>query len=115
MTSLVARVQRAYPRVYLACHRQHVRARSTVERLSAHDSTVLAHLDRAHPATAGDLARHLGIGKSTLSAALARLERLGYVRRARSPRDRRAVDLSLTDRGARAMAATTIAHFREDR
>lgn len=106
--SLAERIQRAYPRIYLACHVQHVRARTTAERLSGHDSTVLAHLDPESPVTAGELADHLGIGKSTLSATIARLERLGYLRRSASSRDRRAHDLRLTDTGARAMAATSV-------
>lgn len=107
-STLVERIQRAYPRIYLACHVRHVRARSTVQRLSANDSTVLAHLDRTVPVTAGDLARHLGIGKSTLSATVSRLERLGYIRRRPKAGDRRAVDLLLTPVGGRAMAATSV-------
>ncbi len=106
--SPVERIQRAYPRVYLACHTHHIRAKSTTERLSAHDSTVLAHLDPAHAVTAGDLACHLGIGKSTMSAALGRLEGLGYIRRATSAQDSRAVDLFLSEAGAQAMAATSV-------
>src|SRR4051812_34723147 len=105
---LVASVQRSYPRIYQACHVNHVRTRSTSYRLSAKDSTLLAHLDRIGGMTAGLLARHIGITASTLSASIQRLENLGYISRTPRPKDRRIVQLQLTTAGEQAMAATSV-------
>ena len=107
-SDLASAVQRYYPQIYLACHADHVRARSTAFRLSAQDSALLAHLDEDSPMLAGDLARHLGISASSLSAAIKRLGGLGYLERRPRPRDRRQVDLHLTARGAEAMASTSV-------
>src|SRR5579862_7488882 len=101
-------IQRYYPQIYLACHVDHVRAASTAHRISARDSGLLAHLDEENGITAGQLARHLGVAASTLSAAIARLESLGYLTRQARPRDRRIIELRLTAQGAEAMAATSV-------
>jgi DNA-binding MarR family transcriptional regulator len=50
----------------------------------------------------------MGIGASTLSAAIGRLAALGYLKREASLSDRRAAALTLTTQGARAMAATSV-------
>ena len=105
---LIRAVQRAYPQIYLACHLDHVRTKSNRHHLSAHDSTLLAHLDESRATTAGDLARHLGVAASTLSAALARLEKLGHLTRTPARRDRRIIELRLTVQGAEAMADTSV-------
>lgn len=107
-TPLVRAVQRAYPQIYLACHIDHVRTKSNRHHLSAHDSTLLAHLDETRATRAGALARHLGIAASTLSATLARLEKLGHLTRTASPKDRRQVELRLTAQGAEAMAEASV-------
>ena len=101
-------IQRCYPQIYLACHVQHVRAASTVHRLSARDSSLLVHLSPTQPLSPSHLAAHMGIGASTLSAAVGRLAALGYLRRESSPSDRRAAALTLTTQGSRAMAATSV-------
>jgi len=107
-TPFIRAVQRAYPQIYLACHLDHVRTKSNRHHLSAHDSTLLAHLDESRATTAGDLARHLGVAASTLSAALARLEKLGHLTRTPARRDRRIIELRLTVQGAEAMADTSV-------
>ncbi len=104
----VEAIQRCYPQIYLACHVDHVRAASTVHRLSARDSSLLVHLSPTEPLRSGDLAAHMGIGASTLSAAVGRLASLGYLRRESSTSDRRAAALTLTSQGTRAMAATSV-------
>jgi len=104
----VETLQRCYPQIYLACHVQHIRATSTVHRLSARDSSILAHLSPTKPLSAGKLAAHMGIGVSTLSAAITRLASLGYLRRESSASDRRAAALTLTSQGTRAMAETSV-------
>ena len=104
----IERIQRAYPKIYLACHTRHVRAASTAYRLSARDSALLAHLSETSSVTPSQLAAHLGVRASTLSAAIQKLEKLGYLERTPSATDRRVVSLFLAPQGARAMAATSV-------
>jgi MarR family transcriptional regulator, organic hydroperoxide resistance regulator len=104
----VEELQRYYPQIYLACHTRHIRAASTRYRLSAKDSSLLVHLSKTQPRTASELAAHMGIGASTLSAAIGRLAGLGYLRRDPSRNDRRVASLTLTEEGAKAMAATSV-------
>lgn len=101
-------IQRLYPQIFLACHTQHARSRSTPLRISAADSSLLAHLDFERSITAGDLAAHMGIGAPAMSASLARLERLGYLERGRKASDRRRSELRLTARGADALQGTSV-------
>ena len=101
-------VQVAYPQIYFACHTRHIRRASTGTRLSAADSTLLAHLDEDRATRPTRLARHLGLANSTLSAATTRLAKLGYVSLERSSKDGRAVDLRLTAKGAAAMQASSV-------
>ena len=105
---LVFEIQRLYPQIYLACHVDHVRARSTEWRLSARDSSLLAHLDRTTGTSPKTLADHLDIAPSTLSAAITRLRDLGYIRSQPTKQDKRQRHLRLTDLGADAMAATSV-------
>jgi len=102
------RVQRAYPQIYLACHSRHVRAVSTAYRLSSKDSSLLAHLSETTPISPSALAKHLTVRPSTLSAAIQRLEKLGYLLRVPNPSDRRAASLFLSPLGRKAMAATSV-------
>lgn len=97
-----------YPQIYLACHIDHVRKRSSAYALSDRDSSILSHLSQTAQITAATLARHIGVQPSTLSAALKRLQALGYIERELSPDDRRVHRLALTARGEIAMAATSV-------
>jgi DNA-binding MarR family transcriptional regulator len=101
-------VQVAYPQIYFACHTRHVRRASTPTQLSATDSTLLAHLDEGRSVRATALAKHLGLAASTLSAAIARLAKLGYVIQRHDSKDGRAVDLLLSTKGAAAMQASSV-------
>jgi DNA-binding MarR family transcriptional regulator len=105
---LVHAVQRCYPQIYLACHVDHVRTKSNRHHLSAHDSSLLAHLDERQPTVPAQLALHLGVSNSTLSAALKRLEALGYIARRVHARDARKVELRLTSAGASAMSECSV-------
>lgn len=104
----VRAIQRYYPQIYFACHVDHVRQVSTPHALSSHDSGVLSHLDEQRSTTPSELARHFGVAASTFSAQLDRLVTLGYVARAKSPKDRRRWELLLTDKGARSLAGTSV-------
>jgi MarR family transcriptional regulator, organic hydroperoxide resistance regulator len=108
LAATVRAVQIAYPQIYLACHTRHTRARSTAFRLSARDSSLLVHLDAHEPTRPATLARHMSIGGPTLSAAVRRLEQLGYLTRQTADADRRGVELRLTAKGAEALSATSV-------
>lgn len=69
--------------------------------LSAHQASILDHLDSVEPTTVHDLASHLGVTPSTMSLHLDKLESGGYVRRVRSRVDARRVELRLTPAGVR--------------
>lgn len=101
-------VQTCYPQIYLACHTRHTRAASSPQRLSPRDSTLLAHLDEKRPTTPSVLARHLGVGGPTISAAVKRLVRLGYIEQERDPDDARSVRLRLGQKGAAAMRDSSV-------
>jgi len=102
----VRTVQVAYPQIYFACHTRHVRRASTPTRLSAADSTLLAHLDEEEPVRPTTLARHLGLAASTMSAAIARLAAHGYVVPQAAAGDKRATELRLSKKGAPGKQAT---------
>jgi DNA-binding MarR family transcriptional regulator len=72
-------VLRAYPQIYLACHVEHRTRAKSATGLTDHDGSLLAHIEEQGSSPAV-LARHLGVSPSTLSAAIARLERRGLVR-----------------------------------
>ena len=97
----VETVLRCYPQIYFACHRRHVRDEKTKTVLSAHQASVLDHLDDVEGTSLLELARHMGVTASTMSLMIDRLERGGYVRRERSAEDGRRVDLRLTVAGVR--------------
>jgi len=104
----VLKVQRLYPQIYLGCHKQHVRATSTSFRISSQDASILVHLDNEVPIAPQTLAAHLGIKPPTLSAAIARLARLGYLEITTDQRDRRKRELRLTKRGLEAIKAASV-------
>lgn len=108
MQAIVLAIQQLYPQVFHACHVAHTRAVSNAFRLSERDSAILAHVDPRRPVTARDLSRHLGIGAPTVSAAMQRLERLGYVARAPRTKASPARPLRLTEIGQRALQASSV-------
>ncbi|MGO9256795.1 MAG: MarR family winged helix-turn-helix transcriptional regulator [Bryobacteraceae bacterium] len=97
----VETVLECYPQIYFACHRRHVRDPQTQAVLSAHQASVLGHLDSVDGTALLDLAHHMGVTASTMSLTVDRLERGGYVTRGRNKTDKRRVDLKLTPAGAR--------------
>lgn len=104
----VYEVQRLYPQIFVACHKEHVRAVSTRWKLSSQDSSILAHLDRETGLSPRALAKHLGVAPSTMSAAVKRLSRLGYITSEAPDGDKRRRELRLTNRGVEAMTATSV-------
>jgi DNA-binding MarR family transcriptional regulator len=92
---------RCYPKIYFACHTRHVQDEETNQRLSAHQASLLDHLDEVDPTSMLTLAGHMGVTASTMSLTVDRLVRAGYVTRDRDAFDARKVALRLTKDGAR--------------
>jgi DNA-binding MarR family transcriptional regulator len=97
-----------YPRIYFVCHTRHVRDPQTQRLLSRHQASILDHLDELAPTTVMDLARHMGVTAATMSLAIDRLERKGYVVRLRDATDRRRVHVRLTTAGVRVRDASSV-------
>jgi DNA-binding MarR family transcriptional regulator len=106
--SQVERVLELYPRIFFACHTRHRRDPQTKKLLSAHQGSVLDHLDEREAITLNGLAAHLGVTPSTMSLTIERLVRRGYVLRVRDARDRRRVQLRLSPAGARVKQAQQV-------
>ena len=99
---------RDYPRVYFACHRRHVRDETTGRVLSAHQASVLDHLDAVEPTGVSGLAGHMGVTASTMSLTLDRLEVGGFVERRADDADQRRVCVRLTAAGERIKRASSV-------
>jgi DNA-binding MarR family transcriptional regulator len=97
-----------YPRIYFACHVRHVRDPQSGKVLSAHQASILDHLDARDALSLGDLASHMGVTLGTMSLHVERLVRKGYVARTRDPRDGRRVRLRLTPAGIRVRDAKSV-------
>lgn len=98
----------AYPKIFFACHTRHVRDPKTRRSISAHQASILDHLDSVEPTSLMDLARHMGVTPSTMSLTLDRLAQRGYVERRRDPKDKRRSALRLTEAGERIRRAQSV-------
>jgi len=96
-----------YPQIYLACHVEHRTRGSSADGLTSREASFLTHIDVEGSSPAA-LARHLGIGRSTLSAALARLEGLGLIETERDAGDARRKRVRLTGKGRTAIAEGSV-------
>ena len=101
LDSRIRRLQAAYPVIFLACHRRHVREDSGGNSVTERQASVLDHLDEKQPTTLSKLAEHMGVSRSTMSITVSRLVRGGYVVRRKSAQDTRLAALTLTPAGAR--------------
>ena len=101
-------VMTLYPRIYFACHTRHVRDPQNSRVLSRHQASILDHLDEIAPTTVMDLAGHMGVTAATMSLAIDRLERKGYVVRLKDAKDRRRVHVRLTTAGVRVREASSV-------
>ena len=104
----VSAVLDAYPRIYFACHRRHVYDAEQQRLVSAHQASILDHLDAVETTVLSELAKHMGVTASTMSLAIDRLERGGYVVRERDAADRRRVRIRLTEAGVRVRQANSV-------
>jgi DNA-binding MarR family transcriptional regulator len=97
-----------YAQIYFACHTRHVRDPTTGVRVSARQASILSHLDTVEPTPLSKLATHLGVTASTMSIAVDRLVRQGYVARARAASDGRVRHVTLTPAGERLRSAQKV-------
>ncbi len=104
----VERLLELYPRIFLACHARHVRDPESAALLSAHQASILDHLDETDPLTLAELARHMGVTPGTMSVTIDRLAALGYVLRSRHESDGRRVNLRLSEAGLRLRHARSV-------
>lgn len=104
----IRRLMDAYPTIYLACHRRHVRDDETGAIVTSHQASILDHLEVEMPITLSKLADHLGIGLSAMSIQVGRLAQKGYIRRTEVRGDSRKSGLTLTPAGARIKKENTV-------
>jgi len=69
------------------------------EDLSQHERQLLHHIHEGRKVALGDVARHLGIPKSSASEQVKSLERRGFLTRGRDREDERRLEIVLTPRG----------------
>jgi len=96
------RYELAYRRVWGALHR------GDEADLGQHERQVLHHVPAEGGVALSWLARHLALPKSSTSVLVKDLERRGFVRRARDPRDERRLAIVLTGQGRRLVASDTV-------
>ena len=101
-------VMTLYPRIYFACQARHVRDPVSQRLLSRHQASILDHLDEIEPTTVMGLAGHMGVTPGTISLAIDRLERKGYVTRLKDAKDRRRVHVRLTSAGVRVRESRSV-------
>ena len=97
-----------YAQIYFACHTRHVHDPDSGTKVSARQASILSHLDSVEPTALSQLADHMGVTVSTMSLAVDRLERQGYVARARAASDARVRHVRLTPAGERLRAAQKV-------
>lgn len=104
----VRQVMELYPRIYFACHRRHVRDPKSRRVLSAHQASILDHLDERDSVMLLEVAKHMGVTPSTMSLQIEQLVRRGYVIRERDARDARRLKLRLSENGAGVREANSV-------
>jgi DNA-binding MarR family transcriptional regulator len=97
-----------YAQIYFACHTRHVHDPESGTRVSARQASILSHLDSVDPTPLSQLASHMGVTVSTMSIAVDRLVRQGYVVRDRAESDARVRHVRLTAAGERLRAAQKV-------
>jgi len=66
----VEQVLAHYPRIYFACHSRHVKDPRSGVKVSAHQASILDHLDEVDPLSMTDLADHMGVTVTTTTGTL---------------------------------------------
>lgn len=105
--SAVQKVVDLVPRILYACRRLQGRSLSTGRSLSPQQALILDQLDAEIPTTLQALAAQMSVTAPTMSVAIGRLVREGYVRRNRDSVDGRRLDLTLSPAGVRVRRSTS--------
>ena len=105
--SAVQKIVDLVPRILYACRRLDARTLSTGRSLSPQQALILDQLDPDVPTSLQALAAQMNVTAPTMSVAIGRLVREGYVRRDRDEIDGRRLDLTLSPAGARVRKATS--------
>jgi DNA-binding MarR family transcriptional regulator len=105
--SAVQKVVDLVPRILYACRRLQGRSLSTGRSLSPQQALILDQLDAETPTTLQALAAQMSVTAPTMSVAIGRLVREGYVRRNRDSIDGRRLDLTLSPAGVRVRKSTS--------
>jgi DNA-binding MarR family transcriptional regulator len=108
LDSQIRRLLDAYPAIFLACHRKHLREDESGNKVTEHQASILDHLHATRPTTLSRLAEHMGVSRSTMSITVFRLIRGGYITRRHDTKDRRSVRLTLTAAGLRIKEQNTV-------
>lgn len=108
MSPHTAAILRDYPRIYFGAHRRHTRDPISGDLVSQKQIQILDHLDEVNSTSLTDLAAHLGVTPGTMSVAVDRLIKRGYITRTPDTADRRRVHLRLTAAGARVCQAHSV-------
>ena len=82
--------------------------KADAEDLSQHERQLLHHIPHDVGISLGDVARHLGIPKSSASEQVKSLERRGLLTRRRDPNDERRLAIVLTRRGVARLRSDSI-------
>ena len=105
--SAVQKVVDLIPRILYACRRLDARTLSTGRSLSPQQALILDQLDADVPTSLQALAAQMNVTAPTMSVAIGRLVREGYVRRERDEIDGRRLDLTLSPAGVRVRKSTS--------
>jgi hypothetical protein len=62
LDSRIRRLLDAYPAIFIACHRRHLREDESGKTITEHQASVLDHLHPMRPTTLSKLAEHMGVG-----------------------------------------------------
>lgn len=108
LPAAVRRLLAAYPAIFVACHQEHRRDPERGTAISAHQGSILDHLDMVTPMSLTALAQHLGVTPSTMSLHIDRLQAIRLVTRRKDPADKRRVWLQLTAAGERVKDASSV-------
>ena len=101
-------VERLYPKLYVACHSSHRRVAGVATTLSARECAVLSHLFVDPTVSASCLAKHLGVGRSTMSEVVSRLMAQGFLQSHQHRSDERRRRLCVTAVGIAAMSVVSV-------
>ncbi len=104
----VLAVQRLYPKLYVACHTTHGRSSEGTSSVTARECAVLSHLCVDPTLSAARLAKHLGVGRSTLSDVVSHLVEQSFLESRQDPHDERKKRLTVTPDGIAAMSAISV-------